>query len=272
MKKKNFSSYLSEGFIQPKFPIPRTIHLPTSDTIDDDNEDKIEPFKKTKKEEEEPTVEERVEIMPSLVDHQIYLKRLEETGRHNDPVYKNLPSMTQVLSYIETLKTKPNSFKLAQQEIINSKGLKFPHIPILTREFIIGYLRSPLKGEHACVNTPCESELLGGFRCIILNSDKDNQWCYLCHLNYTNKLFLESKNRKVDNERLYQIQYFGVVVDIPGEYRLEKCLQAEGHVRGLFVPFPQYNRNNYKKIDLPNNGCKAWIESDVMVFRLSPTM
>lgn len=66
----------------------------------------------------------------------------------------------------------------------------------------------------------------------------------------------------------YQIHYFMVQVDVPGEYRLDRTLDNEKDVRGLYGPFPIYNVNNYKKLNNQNE----WIESDAMVFRLTQTM
>jgi hypothetical protein len=65
----------------------------------------------------------------------------------------------------------------------------------------------------------------------------------------------------------YQIHYFMVQVDVPGEYRLDRTLDNEKDVRGLYGPFPIYNVNNYKKLNH-----NEIIESDAMVFRLTQTM
>lgn len=65
----------------------------------------------------------------------------------------------------------------------------------------------------------------------------------------------------------YQIHYFMVQVDVPGEYRLDRTLDNEKDVRGLYGPFPIYNVDNYRKVN--NN---EWIESDAMVFRPTQTM
>jgi hypothetical protein len=62
-----------------------------------------------------------------------------------------------------------------------------------------------------------------------------------------------------------------VFVDEVGEYRLDQCLTGEVMSQGLYGTFPIYNVNNYTKTEL-KNGCKAWLESDTMVFRLSQTM
>jgi hypothetical protein len=143
---------------------------------------------------------------------------------------------------------------------------------VLTRGYIQEYLRAPFvkDEEQPCQNHQCESERRGGFRLRMLNL-KNNYWCYLCHLYHTNRLYVESLNRKQDTDRVYQIHFFMVQVDVPGEYRLDRTLIGEKDVRGLFGPFPVYNVNNYIQITYPN-GCKGWQESDSMVFRLPQTV
>lgn len=200
----------------------------------------------------------------------MFIRRLEEIGKVSDSIIRELPNMKEVLSYISKLSIQPPWYKSSQDSIINSKTLKFPLIDVLTRGYIANFLRTPLKGEIPCNNPNCESMRLGNFRIRALIVG-DSTWCFLCHLYYTNKLYLESLNRKRDNSRIFQIHHFMVQVNVEGEYRLDKTLMGDTDVRGLFGPFPLYNCNNYTKVDL-NNGCKGWIESDTMVFRLSQTM
>jgi ubiquitin len=198
----------------------------------------------------------------------MFIRRLQETGRVSAP--NKLPAMVDVLNYIAQIPNQPLWFKASQHAIINSKSLKFPTMDVLTRAFIMKHMRTPMGNELPCQNNICESERLGGFRIRILDI-KDNYWCYLCHLSYTNHLYVESLNRKQDTDRVYQIHYFMVQVDVPGEYRLDKTLIGEKDVRGLFGPFPVYNVNNYTQI-VTSEGCKGWQESDCMVFRLPQTV
>ncbi len=200
----------------------------------------------------------------------IFVRRLEETGRLGDAYVRQLPPMQKVWSYIAELKEKPLWYKSSQESIINSKTLKFPQMDVLTRDYIMGFMRTPLKGEMECNNPNCESERLGKFKIRALPV-ASSTWCYLCHLYYTNRLYFESLNRKRDDARVFQIHHFMVQVDVEGEYRLDKTLMGDKNVQGIFGPFPLYNCHNYTVTEL-KNGCKGWIESDVMVFRLSQTM
>ena len=300
-KKFSFQNYKSEGFTIPKKKNKLKLFHNNNNNdckgpiIDDDRWKKtktviqyqqkpilapaFEPEKKKNKiSNSTDVVADKVEIK-SIHDYSlelqnnqdvIFIRRLEETGRLADPYIKQLPDMTQVLSYISTLENKPPWYISFQENLINNENLKFPKLDVLNREFIIRHLRSPLRNEKPCDNPKCESERLGGFRCIPLTLP-NNTWCYLCHLFFTNCLYLESINRKKNKDREYQINYFMVLVDQPGEYRLDQMLMGEKDVRGLYGTFPTYNVNNYKKYDL-NNGCKAWLESDTMVFRLSRAM
>lgn len=202
-------------------------------------------------------------------DH-MFMKRLQETGRIADANVRKLPAMVDVLNFISKIPNQPLWFKASQHAIVNAKTLKFPDMDVLTRAFIREYMRVPLdKEEQACQNQTCESEVRHGFRLRVLGI-KNNYWCFLCHLFHTNRLFLESLNRKQDTDRVYQIHFFMVQVEIPGEYRLDQTLIGDKDVRGLFGPFPIYNVNNYHPVTFPN-GCKGLEESDKMVFRLPQT-
>ena len=202
----------------------------------------------------------------------IFIRRLEETGRLANAYVRELPPMREVLGYIATLKEKPLWYKTSQESIINSKTLKFPDMDVLTRDYIMSFMRTAIKGqgEVECNNPNCESERLGKFRIRQLPVN-GSTWCYLCHLYYTNRLYLESFNRKTDDAYVFQIHHFMVQVDVEGEYRLDKTLMGDKNVRGIFGPFPLYNCHNYSPTEL-KNGCKGWIESDSMVFRLSQTV
>lgn len=200
----------------------------------------------------------------------VFSRRLEESGKTSTA--KHLPPMTEVLSYIAKLEKQPLWFMKSQESIVNSNALKFPEMDVLTRENIHGnFMREPLdSSEPLCSNTVCESERLGGFRIrALLTSQPLNNWCYLCHLFYTNRLYFESLNRSTTNQ-VYQIHHFCVRVDEPGEYRLDMTLMGEKNAEGIFGPFPLYNCHNYTPTTFGR--VRGWAEDDVMVFRLSQTM
>lgn len=256
-EEKNFRNFFKTLELSEPEPVPK----------------KVKTKKKTKKEEESIAPYQITTVQDYSMDiHKqrdvMFIRRLQETGRMGIP--NKLPAMVDVLNYIAQIPNQPLWFKASQHAIINSKSLKFPTMDVLTRAFIMQHMRTPTGDEVGCQNSVCESERLGGFRIRVLDI-KDNYWCYLCHLSYTNHLYVESLNRKQDTDRVYQIHFFMVQVDVPGEYRLEKTLIGEKDVRGLFGPFPIYNVNNYTQTVFPN-GCKGWLESDCMVFRLPQTV
>lgn len=200
----------------------------------------------------------------------VFVRKLEEQGKN--ATVRNLPPMTEVLSYIAKLEKQPPWFLKSQESIVNSNALKFPEIDVLSRTYIADFMREPHNAsEPLCSNPTCESERLGGFRirALVTPNQQLNNWCYLCHLFFTNRLYFESLNRKHDNQ-VYQIHHFAVRVDEPGEYRLDMTLMGEQNVQGIFGPFPLYNCHNYTPTH--DGRCRGWIESDVMVFRLSQTM
>lgn len=194
----------------------------------------------------------------------VFLRNLDQTS-----TVHQLPPMREVLAYIAKLPEQPLWYKASQDAIINTKSMTFPHIPVLTRDYIRDFLRKPKRGELECSRVQCESERLGKFkiRALVVPGQEMNDWCYLCHLAYTNRLYFESLNRKQDLQDNYvQIHHFMVQVDVPGEYRLEMTLMGEKDVKGIFGPFPLYNCHNYLATET------GWVESDVMVFRLSQTV
>jgi len=287
-----FLNYISEGYTSNNTTKPVEINLQTTPQKEIPITDNsvaivlklIEKSPNNKKGDKIESLEERNKIeiddiqIKSINDYAlqhkneqdlIFIRRLEESGRIADKVCTTLPDMRDVLMYLNKIPNQPLWFNASIQSITNTLNVTYPEMDVLTRDFIIQHLRSPLNGEVSCQNNVCESERLGGFRLKVLTL-KNNTWCYLCHLFHTNKLYLESLNRKQDNDRVFQIHYFMVQVNIIGEYRLDNTLMGEKDVRGLFGPFPIYNVHNYTKTRL-SNGCFAWIESDSMVFRLSQT-
>jgi len=280
MEKKKFESLFDQYCADNGFKLSKKRPENSSRILDLMTEVPTKKHHKVKEEKEEEVITlppPKLEHIPvktfqdyALDEDVVFIKRLEETGKLADSYIRELPSMKEVLSYISKLSIQPLWYKTCQDSIINSKTLKFPNIPVLTRAYIRDFLRTPLKGETPCNNPACESMRLGNFRIRALTIE-GSTWCFLCHLFLTNKLYFESLNRKKDNSRVYQIHWFMVQVNIEGEYRLDKTLMGDNDVRGIFGPFPLYNCYNYAPCDL-KNGCKGWIESDCMVFRLSQTM
>ena len=88
----------------------------------------------------------------SLNEDVVFIRRLEETGKLADSYIRELPSMKDVLSYIAKLPSQPPWYKTSQDAIINSKNLKFPNIPVLTRDYIKDFLRTPIMKCRAVIH------------------------------------------------------------------------------------------------------------------------
>ena len=90
----------------------------------------------------------------------VFARRLEEAGK--SATVKNLPPLTEVLSYIAKLDKQPPWFLKSQESIVNSNALTYPELDVLTRDYIRDFLREPLDPSETVCNRPnCESERLG---------------------------------------------------------------------------------------------------------------
>jgi len=247
---------------------------------------KQEPTKVEKKE-----VKKETKIVPATLEEyalstedKIFIHRLEKNSILADPNVSLLPPMVDVLSYVSKMEesSRPPWF-IATQNAIIEDDKRYPKLDVLTRAYIEPFLVQcdTNKGQRPCAQQQCQSELMGGFRCRELllpnqlntpTSTRMPGMCYLCHLACTNALFWESLNNKdAENKEMYSIHHFIVQVDIEGEYRLDKTLMGRDTTfSGLFGPFPVFNVNNYKKVQMNNSMLYTWRESDSMVFHQSP--
>jgi hypothetical protein len=240
--------------------------------------------KKPKQEEEDPVSQIAAALPPKTLheyslqtqDHAdvIFIKRLEETERITDRQIRALPPPRATLAFTADLAVRPPWINQAQDDVINSYGMKFPLVQSLTREYIIQFRRAPGKNEFACINEVCECQMVHGFRARALITDlaipertPPNIWCELCHLAFSNSMYLQVRNGKVPEDKIIQIHAYQVYVNVPGEYRQDQMLTGEGDVKGVFGNFPVYNVGNYEKYKLPS-GLWGYRESDHMVFRL----
>jgi len=216
-------------------------------------------------------------------EDKIFIDRLTNNSVLADPSIGDLPPMTEVLSYVSRMEDneRPPWFISSRNTVI-SDGKNYPKLDVLTRAYIAPFLVQCSANERPCCVAPgqCQSEKMGGFRCreLLLPDQLGSPdaihmqgMCYLCHLANTNALYLEAFNGKgFPEKQVYSIQHFMVQVNIEGEYRLDKTLMGDETFYGIFGPFPVFNVNNYKKIQLNNSTLFAWCESDTMVFHQSP--
>ena len=217
-------------------------------------------------------------------EDQIFIHRLKNNSMLADPSIGPLPPMVDVLSYVSKLEAsvRPPWFATSLNTIVTN-GKKYPKLDVLTRAYIAPFLVQCSKDQRPCGQPVCQSEQMGGFRCreLILPDQLASSvvqiqgMCYLCHLAHTNTLFWNalSNSKTIDEREVFSIHRFIVQVNVEGEYRLDKTLMMSDKKPsyvGLFGPFPVFNVNNYKKVQLNNSTLYAWRESDTMVFHQSP--
>jgi hypothetical protein len=123
---------------------------------------------------------------------------------------------------------------------------KIPHIPIYPRKLLLESLKCG-KPPYCTNGNNCQSVIMGG-------SGPCRQLCkgicYLCHLQKTNELYGTQNG---------QIHDFIVITGWVGEYQLKYMLPLLDRIRGLFGPFPIFNRNHYHWHD------NQWLESDILI-------
>jgi len=205
-----------------------------------------------------------------------FLEKMEQLNRANKKFGNILPDQEEVLRFIENLQVEkqPVWFHKVHDDLADT-GRKYPQMPVLSRVWLKNFMRAPKQGERECSHPNCKSMEMGGFRCreLLLPSDTgdslEQKWCYICHLNETNRLYWQCLNTEwqdIDISKPFTIHYFIVATDRVGEYRLSKTIQGDSLVRGIYGPFPIFNVNNYIK-DEVENGVWGWRESDSLVFR-----
>ena len=212
-------------------------------------------------------------------DDSRFLRKLAKLNQIANTKGNLLPEQIDVLRYIDNLspKSAPAWYK-SSLELIAETSLRYPRQPALYRSYLKQFMREPLDAiERPCSHPYCKSVEMGGFRCreLILPGQKDKPvihgWCYICHLNETNKLYFQSLHNPDivadKDDQVYSIHNFIVFTDRIGEYRLDKTIQ--GNVKGIFGPFPIFNVHNYMKVKVSERKY-GWRESDSLLFRLPP--
>ena len=207
-----------------------------------------------------------------------FFRKLVRMGKTNEK-HSLLPDQVDVLRYIKSdiHKDPPPWYNRAHEDLLNN-SYSFPPQEALCRDYIYNFLREPIDNERACNRPNCHSLVIGGFRCreLVMPNESLTRdihgWCYICHLYETNRLYWENIGKETSetiHKNVYSIHHFIVKTDSIGEYRLDKTIQGDSNVVGIFGPFPFFNQNNYVKIR-DDNGNNRLLESDSMVFRLPP--
>ena len=190
----------------------------------------------------------------------LFIKRLEEMGRTVD----SLPPLNSLMNHIATLDDleRPEWYKGSQSAIVNSQSLLFPNFDLLSRVYLVDFLREAVakNNERPCSRVRCESFDYEGFRCreLIIPSIEITAhagFCYICHLFLTHKYHLMISKEFVAH-------LFCVMVDSDGEYKLSKCIRKGG----VYGPVPSYSREFYKK-SKTSLGVNCYVESETLIWR-----
>lgn len=231
---------------------------------------------------------------------QAWYNRLDALSRLSKDAVPTMPLATDVLRYVARIESQdqPLYFQASQRAIVGTQRLKFPVIPIVTRAWTASFMIEPLQVERLCRRMECSAEHYYGFRLAAMDmpthAPQSGQWCYICHLVYTNTKYWKRLNtiQRKREERQAElghplapeeepwetaaytdvIQYFGVMVDRIGEYAIEHTLCGDTIALGIFVPFPIFHRNNFVVDVDRDTGRNILRERDHVVFRASQTM
>jgi hypothetical protein len=202
-----------------------------------------------------------------------FLRKLAKISLTSQQHGNLLPDQREALRYIDQLTAaeQPPWYEHSLRQLSEAK-LQYPAQPVLSRTYLKHYLRQAHGDERECNRPNCKSLEMGGFRCRELLMPGDFHpavcgWCYICHLYEAARLFAESLNMPSDEGgHVYAIHSFTVFTDQLGEYRLDRTIQGEDGVPGIFGPFPLFNVHNYVKVRNVH-GQYGWRESDSLVFQ-----
>ena len=128
-------------------------------------------------------------------------------------------------------------------------------IPIVTRVYEESFMREPMAGERKCImGTSCEAMLIDKTKPFIAveftlpgKFTETPQMCVLCSRKHTQRLFYDFLYRATPASCTGVIQRYGVLCDVPGEYRKDACLIMPPHGPVHCMPYPSvaYQRNHF---------------------------
>ena len=119
-------------------------------------------------------------------------------------------------------------------------------VPVVTRVFEESFMREPLSGERKCVmGTSCEAMLIDKSKPFIAvefqvpgKAAETPQMCVLCSRKHTQRLYYDFLYRATPASCTGMIQRYGVLCDVPGEYRKDACLVMPPHGPVHCMPYP----------------------------------
>jgi hypothetical protein len=128
-------------------------------------------------------------------------------------------------------------------------------VPVISRAYEESFMREPMSGERKCVmGTSCEAMVIDKSKPFIAvefqlpgKSTEVPQMCVLCSRKHTQRLFYDFLYRATPATCTGVIQRYGVLCNIPGEYRKDMCLIMPPHGPVHCMPYPSvtYQRSHF---------------------------
>ena len=168
----------------------------------------------------------------------------DNIGRCDDLDYEL--DFSDILSHID--------YRNVLEGLFGGRGIG-TDIPIITRSYEESFMREPMTGERKCImGTSCEAMLIDKTKPFIAvefqipgKATETPQMCVLCSRKHTQRLFYDFLYRATPASCTGVIQRYGVLCDMPGEYRKEACLIMPPHGPVHCMPYPSvaYQRSHF---------------------------
>ena len=145
---------------------------------------------------------------------------------------------SDVLSHID--------YRNVLEGLFGGRGMMTTVVPVVTRAYEESFMREPMAGERKCVmGTSCEAMLIDKSKPFIAAEfqlpgkvSETPQMCVLCSRKHTQRLYYDFLYRATPSSCTGIIQRYGVLCDVPGEYRKEACLIMPPHGPVHCMPYP----------------------------------
>jgi hypothetical protein len=151
-------------------------------------------------------------------------------------------------------------------------------VPVVTRTYEESYMREPMAGERKCVmGTSCEAMVVDKTKPFIAvefqlpgRVTETPQMCVLCSRKHTQRLYYDFLYRATPASCTGVIQRYGVLCDMPGEYKKDACLVMPPHGPVHCMPYPSvaYQRCHF----IVQTHCMSHFmsQSDSLLFQAPP--
>jgi hypothetical protein len=153
---------------------------------------------------------------------------------------------SEVLSHID--------YKGVLEGLFSGRGITFD-VPVVSRVYEESFMREPMANERKCImGGNCEAMVIDKskpFIAVEFHLPNQNteipQMCVLCSRKHTQRLYYDFLYRATPSSCTGIIQRYGVICDVPGEYRKEACLLMPPHGPIHCMPYPSvaYQRSHF---------------------------